>query len=101
MFGGDMSKMMKQMGVDMEEIDADRVVVEIGDRKLVFETPQLSKINAQGQEVFQLQGDYSEVEDVSSEDIELVMDKTGCSEEEAREALENADDVAGAVMELQ
>ncbi|MFB6191319.1 MAG: nascent polypeptide-associated complex protein [Candidatus Nanohaloarchaea archaeon] len=101
MFGGDMSKMMKQMGVDMEEIDADRVVVEIGDRKLVFEAPQLSKINAQGQEVFQLQGDYNEVEDVSSEDIELVMDKTGCSEEEAREALEDADDVAGAVMELQ
>jgi nascent polypeptide-associated complex subunit alpha len=102
MFGGnDMSKMMKQMGVDMEEIDADRVVVEIGDRKMVFENPSLSKINAQGQEVFQLQGDYSEQEDVSSEDVELVMEKTGASEEEAREALEDADDVAGAVMELQ
>lgn len=102
MFGGkDMSKMMKQMGVDMEEIDADRVVVEIGDRKLVFENPSLSKINAQGQEIFQLQGDYSEQEDVSQQDVELVMEKTGASEEEAREALEDADDVAGAVMELQ
>ncbi|MFB6147460.1 MAG: NAC domain-containing protein, partial [Candidatus Nanohaloarchaea archaeon] len=63
MFGGnDMSKMMKQMGVDMEELDADRVTVEIGDRKLVFDNPSISKIEAQGQEMFQLQGDYSEQE---------------------------------------
>lgn len=102
MFGGnDMSKMMKQMGVDVEEIDADRVVVEIGDRKMVFKNPSLSKIEAQGQEMFQLEGSYEEMEDISEEDIELVMEKTGASEEEAREALENADDVAGAVMELQ
>ncbi|MFB6190494.1 MAG: nascent polypeptide-associated complex protein [Candidatus Nanohaloarchaea archaeon] len=103
MFGGkDMSKMMKQMGVDMEEIDADRVVVEIGDRKLVFENPSLSRIDAQGQEVFQLQGDYSEESaGVPDEDVELVMEKTDASEEEARAALEDAEDVAGAVMELQ
>lgn len=102
MFGGkDMAKMMKQMGVDMEEIDAEKVEVTVGDRKLVFRNPELSKIEAQGQEIFQLQGDYEEVEDISSEDVELVMEKTGCSEEEAREALEDADDVAEAVMNLQ
>ncbi|MFT4892247.1 MAG: nascent polypeptide-associated complex subunit alpha [Candidatus Nanohaloarchaea archaeon] len=102
MFGGkDMSKMMKQMGMDMDEIDADEVVVKVGDKKLVFSNPQLSKIEAKGQEIFQLQGDYSEVEDISSEDVELVMDKTGCSEEEARKALEDAEDVAEAVMNLQ
>lgn len=101
MFGGkDMSKAMKQMGIDMEELDADRVTVEIGDRKLVFENPSLSKIDAKGQEMFQLQGDYSEVEDISQEDVELVMEKTDASEEEARDALEDADDVAGAVMNL-
>ncbi|WEL24002.1 Nascent polypeptide-associated complex subunit alpha [Candidatus Nanohalovita haloferacivicina] len=102
MFGGqDMSKMMKQMGMDMEEIDADRVVVEIGDKKMVFENPQLSKISVQGQDMFQLQGDYSEEEDVSGEDVQLVMEKTGASEEEAKKALEDNDDVAGAVMDLQ
>ncbi|MFB6292331.1 MAG: nascent polypeptide-associated complex protein [Candidatus Nanohaloarchaea archaeon] len=102
MFGGkDMTKMMKQMGVDMEEIDAEKVEVTVGDRKLVFRSPELSKIEAQGQEIFQLQGDYEEVEEVSSEDVELVMEKTGCSEEEAREALEDAGDVAEAVMNLQ
>jgi nascent polypeptide-associated complex subunit alpha len=102
MFGGqDMSKMMKQMGMDMEEIDADRVVVEIGDKKMVFENPELSKISVQGQDMFQLQGDYSEEEDVSGEDVQLVMEKTGASEEEAKKALEDNDDVAGAVMDLQ
>lgn len=102
MFGGnDMMKAMKQMGMDMEEIDADKVEVTVGDKKLVFKDPSLSKIEAKGQEIFQLQGNYSEVEDISSEDVELVMEKTGCSEEEAKKALENADDVAEAVMELQ
>jgi len=95
-----MSKMMKQMGMDMEEIDADRVVVEIGDKKMVFNDPELSKISVQGQDMFQLQGDYSEEEDVSGEDVQLVMEKTGASEEEAKNALEDNDDVAGAVMDL-
>lgn len=96
-----MSKMMKQMGMDMEEIDADRVVVEIGDKKMVFNNPELSKISVQGQDMFQLQGDYSEEEDVSGEDVQLVMEKTGASEEEAKKVLEDNEDVAGAVMDLQ
>jgi len=97
-----MSKVMKQMGMDLNEIDADEVVVKMGDRKLVFSSPQLSKIEAQGKEIFQLQGDYSEESSgVPDEDVELVMEKTNASEEEAREALQDAEDVAEAVMELQ
>ncbi|MFB6100167.1 MAG: nascent polypeptide-associated complex protein [Candidatus Nanohalobium sp.] len=104
MFGGNMQQMMKQMGMDMEEIDADKVEVHVGDKKLVFNNPDLSKIDAQGQELFNLQGNYTEEEkdtDPDQEDIELVQEKTDCSEEEAREALKSAEDVAGAVMELQ
>lgn len=102
--GNNMSDMMRQMGIDMDELDADKVEVTIGDKKLVFDNPQISKIDAKGQEMFQLQGDYSE-ESVETgpdpEDVELVVEKTEASEDEAREALEEADDVAGAVMELQ
>lgn len=104
MFGGgaNMEKMMKQMGMDLEEIDAEEVVVKVGDKKLVFSSPQLSKIEAQGQEIFQLQGDYTEESaGVPDEDVELVMEKTGCDEGDARAALEDAEDVAEAVMELQ
>lgn len=102
MFGGnDMTKMMKQMGVDVDEMDADRVEITMGDKKIVFNNPELSKIEAQGQEIFQLQGNYEEVEEISGEDIELVMEKTEASREEARKALKDSGDVAEAVMELQ
>lgn len=98
-----MQQMMKQMGVDMEDVNADKVEVHIGDKKMVFENPDLSKIDAQGNEIFQLQGNYStEAKETGpeEEDIELVMDKTGASRDEAEEALKDADDVAEAVMEL-
>ncbi|MFB6216784.1 MAG: nascent polypeptide-associated complex protein [Candidatus Aenigmatarchaeota archaeon] len=97
-----MQQMMKQMGVDMDEIDADSVEIHIGDKKLVFSNPEISKIEAQGQEIFQLQGDYSEeTSGPDEEDIDLVMEKTDASREEAAEALQNSEDVAGAVMELE
>ncbi|MFB6180339.1 MAG: nascent polypeptide-associated complex protein [Candidatus Nanohalobium sp.] len=100
MFGGNMQQMMKQMGMEMDEIDADKVTVEVGDKKMVFNNPNLSKINAQGNEIFQLQGNYKEETAVPEEDVELVMEKADASKEEAREALENAEDVADAVMQL-
>jgi nascent polypeptide-associated complex subunit alpha len=104
MFGGNMQQMMKQMGADVDEIDADKVEVHVGDKKMVFEGPDLIKMNIQNREVFNLQGNYTEEkidQGPDQEDIELVKEKTGCSDEEAREALEEADDVAGAVMQLQ
>jgi nascent polypeptide-associated complex subunit alpha len=104
MFGGNMQQMMKQMGMDMDELDADKVEIHIGDKKLVFNNPGVNKIDMQGQEMFQLQGNYTEEKidtGPDQEDIELVTEKTGCSEEEAREALQDADDVAEAVMQLQ
>lgn len=107
MFGGkDMAKMMKQMGVDMDEINADKVEVHMGDEKLVFKNPSLSKIDAQGNEIFQLQGNYSKEEkngeeEVPDEDIDLVVEKTGVSRDEAEEALKDVDEVADAIMELQ
>jgi len=100
--GKDMAKMMKQLGMDMEEIDAEEVVVKTGGKRLVFSNPSLSKIEAQGQEVFQLQGDYKEeTAGPEQQDIDLVVEKAGCSEEEAIEALEENDDVASAIMSLQ
>ncbi|MEF8880224.1 MAG: nascent polypeptide-associated complex protein [Candidatus Nanohaloarchaea archaeon] len=103
MFGGnDMSKMMKQMGMDMEELDAEKVEVHLSNgKKLVFSTPEISKIEAQGTEIFQLQGGYSEEAGVPDEDVELVVEKTEASREEAEQALKDEGDVAGAVMSLQ
>jgi nascent polypeptide-associated complex subunit alpha len=102
MFGGNMDQMMKQMGMDMEEINAEKVEVHLSNgKKLVFKDPGLSKIEAQGKEIFQLQGNYSEEASIPEQDIELVMEKTEASREEAEKALENEGDVAAAVMSLQ
>jgi len=97
-----MEKMMKQMGMDMEEIDAKRVVVDLGDEEMVFETPELNKINVKGQEMFQLQGDHStQAKGPAQEDIDMVAEKAGVSEAEAREALKDHDEPADAIMSLQ
>ncbi len=97
-----MEKMMKQMGMDMDEVPATRVVVETADGKeLVFESPELNKISVQGQEMFQLQGDYTEQDaGPDQEDVELVMEKTGASEDAAVQALEEHDDLTDAIMSL-
>ncbi len=92
-----MQAMMKQMGIAQDEIDANRVVIECDDKNIIIENPSVVKINMQGQENFQISGDVSEVEnseeaeDSSEEDIKVIIEKTGCSEDEAKKALEKAD----------
>lgn len=93
---------MKQMGMDMEEVPATRVIVETSDGKnLVFESPELNKISVQGKEMFQLQGDYAEeAAGPDQEDVQIVMEKTGASEDEAKAALEEHEDLTDAIMSL-
>lgn len=107
MFGGidpkKMNAMMKQMGIAQEEIDAKRVIIECEDKNIIIENPSVMKIKMQGQENFQISGDITEEtkEDSATEDIKTVAEKTGCSEEEARKALEeNNGDLAEAILSL-
>lgn len=98
-----MEQMMKQMGMDVEELDAERIEIDLGGRKIVFDGAEVSKIDMQGKEMFSIQGSYHEEdseENVSQEDIEIVCSKTGASEEEAESALESSDDIASAVKSL-
>jgi len=98
-----MQAVMKQMGINQEEIDASKVIIEKPDNsKIIIENPSVTKITMQGQESFQITGDISEeIEKFSNDDVQTVMEKTGKSEEECREALENSDgDLAEAILEL-
>ena len=91
-----MQAMMKQMGINQEEIDANRVVIERDDGNIIIENPNVVKIGMQGQENFQITGDVSEGEneveevDNTNEDIKTLMEKCNCLEEEAKLALEKA-----------
>ncbi len=108
MFGGmnprQMQGMMKKMGIAQEEIDASRVIIENKDgTKTIIENPSIMKIKMQGQTSFQISGEEREESEevkISKEDIETIMEKTGCSEQEAREEMEKTQDLAEAIMNL-
>ena len=99
-----MQGMMKKMGISSEEIDAVRVIIEKTDNsKIIIEKPSVTKIKMQGQETFQISGNISETQaevGISDEDIQTIVDKTGCSEKDAREALEKTGDLAEAILKL-
>ena len=93
--------MMKQMGIDQQEIEAHRVIIEREGGKIIIENPQIQKIVMQGQESWQISGEArEEKEGIRDEDITLVMEKTGASKEKARAALEKTGDLAEAIVTL-
>jgi len=117
-----MEQMMKQMGIDVDEIDATEVVIKQSDGdQLVFDDPDVTKMDARGQETYQIIGDPETVESageleadaesadtdgddggIPDDDVELVVQRTGATEADARAALEENDgDLAAAIAELE
>ncbi|QZX98796.1 nascent polypeptide-associated complex protein [Halobaculum rubrum] len=131
MFGGGgmnprkMQQMMKQMGIDVTEMDAEEVVIRTGDEELVFDGAQVTRMDAQGQETYQIVGEpttrelgdgdeggdgdaaeavesEADADGITDEDVQLVATRAGVSEADAREALEDADgDLAAAISGLE
>jgi nascent polypeptide-associated complex subunit alpha len=131
MFGGGgmnprkMKQMMKQMGIDVTELDAEEVVIRTADEELVFSDVQVTRMDAQGQETYQVVGEPESRElgggsagaveagdaDGAAEDdddgpdpddVELVAQRAGVDEETARDALEASDgDLAAAIARLE
>lgn len=96
-----MQAMMRQMGIKSEEIPSSKVVIETESGALVIENPQVVKVTMQGQTSFQISGDVKKEERISDEDIKMVMEQAGCSDEDARAALEkNEGDIAQAILSL-
>ena len=101
-----MQQAMKQLGIKQEEIDAIEVIIRLEDKEIVINSPSVQKIKMQGQESFQISGDVSERSissspEITDEDIETIMAQTGCTKEEAAEAIEESDgDLAEAVLKL-
>ena len=102
-----MKQMMKKMGVAQQEIEATRVIIETADTRLVFNAPQVSKVNMMGQQTYQIIGAPTEesldsTPDINEDDIETVMNQANVSKEVAKEAIEKSEgDLAEAIMNLQ
>lgn len=97
-----MEKMMKQMGIQTVEIPATEVIIKTPEKDLIISNPQVSKVSMGGQETFQIIGEVSErsEEKFSKEDLQMIVDQTGCTEEEAADALEETGDIAEAILKL-
>lgn len=99
-----MQAMMKQMGIAQDEILASRVIIEKKDgNRLVIDDPSVIKIKMQGQVSFQINGEEREEQaevGISEEDVKTVMEKTGCTEKQAKESLERTNDLAESILEL-
>ncbi|ELY59043.1 nascent polypeptide-associated complex protein [Natronolimnohabitans innermongolicus JCM 12255] len=113
-----MEQMMQQMGIDVEDIDAEEVIIRTDEYDLVFNDAEVTKMDARGQETYQVIGSPEQVEAGSAgasgagdadagsaipdDDVELVATRAGVSEDEARAALEDVDgDLAAAVESLE
>ncbi|MWV40527.1 nascent polypeptide-associated complex protein [Natrialba sp. INN-245] len=123
MFGGGggglnprkMEQMMQQMGIDVDDIEAEEVIIRTEEYDLVFGDPEVTKMDARGQETYQIIGSPEEVEAGSTggdtddagsaipdDDVELVATRADVSEDEARGALEDNDgDLAAAISDLE
>jgi nascent polypeptide-associated complex subunit alpha len=110
-----MQKMMRQMGVKVEEIDGVTKVVifsQAGD--IVITNPQVTKTKIMGQIMYQVVGEErvekpaeseaalpAEGPTITDEDVELVATQAGTTKERAKRALEETNgDIAEAIISL-
>jgi len=107
------NQMMKRMGIQQQEIDAEEVIIITSDEKIIIENPSVSKVNMMGQQTYQVVGEEKrvplnvieeteeEVVEISDDDVEMVVSQTNVSKEKAKETLElNKGDIAKTIMDL-
>ena len=117
MFPGGMSPkqmqtVLKRMGVKVEDIKAEKVIIQCADRNIIISNPQVMLTKMPQQEMFQISGEVSEEEkggegsedvktEITDDDIEMVMEQTSVDRQTAEEMLEETEgDIADAIMKL-
>lgn len=99
--------MLSNLGLDVKELGrASRVLIELEDKMITIENANVFEMRLENESIFQIVGgEISEGERVeeryepSSEDVMLVAAQAGVSEEEARNALIEANgDLAKAIL---
>ena len=97
-----LQQMMKQMGIDVEQLEnVQKVIIQLSDKELVFEDVAVTVMKAQGTKTYQISGEPTERARINEEDVNLVTEQAGVSENDAREALMASDgDLAEAILKL-
>ncbi|MDO8625745.1 MAG: nascent polypeptide-associated complex protein [Candidatus Diapherotrites archaeon] len=97
-----MPKLLKQFGIQNEELKATRVIFETPDGRIVIDAPQVTAMKMSGQMIYSVMGDArKETAAFSDEDVDMVATGAGVSKEKAREALtKTAGDIAEAIVKI-
>ena len=100
-----MNQMMRKLGISVKEIEnVEKVIIQTDIKEYVFDGAEVTIMDAQGQKTYQIVGRPRVVErkeEIPNEDIELIMEQTGKTAEEAKKALEETKgDIAEAIMKL-
>lgn len=100
-----MNQMMRRLGINVKNIEnVEKVIIQTDSKEYIFEDAEVTVMEAQGQKTFQISGRpviKEREEDTIDDDIKLIVEQTGKTEEEARKALEETNgDIAEAILKL-
>ena len=102
-----MRRMMDKMGLDMTEIpNVQEVIIKTDKKEIIISKPAVTEMKAKDQSIFQVIAESYEEKELevpvfSDEDIQLVCQQAGVNEEQAKNALTEAEgDLARAILLL-
>ncbi|MCX8158495.1 MAG: nascent polypeptide-associated complex protein [Candidatus Diapherotrites archaeon] len=99
--------MMKQLGIKSNEINANKVVIELKEGgKIIIENPNVTCVEMKGTKTYNIYGNEKMINQENEnanyeEDIKIIMQQTNASKEEAMKAyLDCGRDIAEAIIKL-
>ncbi|WP_297469959.1 nascent polypeptide-associated complex protein [Thermococcus sp.] len=100
-----MKKLMRQLGIKMEELEGVKeVVLRLEGKEIVLKDPVVTVMVVQGEKTYQIvpgSEEVREVLEIPEEDVQLVMEQAGVDRETALKALkETKGDIAEAILKL-
>ena len=100
-----MNQMMRRLGISVKNIDnVEKIIIQTDTKEYIFNEAEVTVMDAKGQKTYQITGNpivKERANDTLNEDIKLIVEQTGKSEEEAKKALEDSNgDIAEAILKL-
>jgi len=100
-----LNQMMRKLGINIKTIEnVEKIIIQTDTKEYIFTDAEVTVMEAQGQKTFQISGVPTvkdREEDTMKEDVKLIMDQTGKSEKEVRQALQETNgDIAEAIVKL-
>ena len=100
-----MNQVMKRLGINVKEIEnVKKVIIKTDKKEYIFDDAEVTIMDAQGQKTFQISGRPKILDlkdDINKDDIDLIIEQTGKTIEEAKKALEETNgDIAEAIIKL-